>query len=448
MVKNERIFNLTPGREPKGNIAYWMSREQRVSDNPGLYYAAQLALVADVRLMVVFTLTGNYPGAALRHYDFMIRGLLIVAHKLKLQNIPFIILHGDPVESLVKFVKEHDVGTVISDFDPLKIKSAWKYGFIQNSSSLLIEVDGHNIVPARYASDKLEFGAYTLRPKIHRMLSIFLEDFPELPEMKSSNYFGELFSPESILQSLGLDRSVPPVHWILPGEDNAEKLLQNFLDNKLADYAALKNDPNKDASSGLSPYLHFGQLSAQRIAMQVIRNYHADTNSEAFLEELIVRKELADNFCLYNKNYDNPAGFHEWAQKTHLAHEKDEREYLYSREQFENGSTHDPLWNAAQNEMINTGKMHGYMRMYWAKKILEWTKSVIEAMEIAIYLNDKYELDGRDPNGYAGIAWSLGGVHDRAWGERPVFGKIRYMNDKGCRRKFDVEAYIRRQLAP
>ncbi len=164
------------------------------------------------------------------------------------------------------------------------------------------------------------------------------------------------------------------------------------------------------------------------------------------MEELIVRRELSDNFCFYNSDYDQFSGFPEWAQKTLNEHRGDKREFIYSLEQFEHGKTHDDLWNAAQLQMVLTGKMHGYMRMYWAKKILEWTGSPEDALEIAIHLNDKYELDGRDTNGYVGVAWSIGGVHDRAWQERPVFGKIRYMSYAGCKRKFDVSTFIEKNL--
>ncbi len=163
---------------------------------------------------------------------------------------------------------------------------------------------------------------------------------------------------------------------------------------------------------------------------------------DAFLEELIIRRELSDNFCFYNPRYDSFDGFPEWARKTLNEHRKDRRPYLYSLEQFETAQTHDKLWNAAQTEMVKRGKMHGYMRMYWAKKILEWTPSPEVAMEVAIHLNNRYELDGRDPNGYAGIAWSIGGVHDRAWNERNIFGKIRYMSYNGCKSKFNIEGYV------
>jgi deoxyribodipyrimidine photo-lyase len=243
---------------------------------------------------------------------------------------------------------------------------------------------------------------------------------------------------------LNTDESVAPVDWLTPGEKAANDTLQLFIVKKLPEYQEKRNDPTGNSVSDLSPYLHFGQISAQKIAMEIISKIPSDANTEAFLEELIVRRELSDNFCYYNKNYDSFDGFPDWAKKSLNEHRKDEREYIYTMDEFEKASTHEPLWNAAQTEMLRTGKMHGYMRMYWAKKILEWTPSPEEALKTAIYLNDKYELDGRDPNGYAGCAWSIGGVHDRAWGERPVFGKIRYMNANGAKRKFDTEAYIRK----
>jgi deoxyribodipyrimidine photo-lyase len=218
------------------------------------------------------------------------------------------------------------------------------------------------------------------------------------------------------------------------------------LDSKLIHYDDTRNDPTQDGQSNLSPYLHFGQLSAQRVALEVRMHPVPDAEKEAFLEELLVRRELSDNFCFYNPSYDSVAGFPEWAQKTLKAHRSDPREYRYSAEELEQGLTHDSLWNAAQMEMVRRGKMHGYMRMYWAKKILEWSQSPDEALNIATYLNDKYELDGRDPNGYTGIAWSIGGVHDRAWQERPIFGKIRYMSHRGAQRKFDVQAYVKQHL--
>ncbi len=308
---------------------------------------------------------------------------------------------------------------------------------------LFEEVDAHNIVPVWIASQKQEFAARTLRPKINKLLPDFLDDYP--PFRKQNRELKE--KPDEldftkILDSLPLDDSVGEVDWIRPGPKAARKTLKKFISAKLADYDRLRNDPLADATSNLSPYLHFGQISAQRVALKINGSDSSEESKEAFLEELIVRRELADNFCFYNRNYDSVKGFPDWARKTLNEHAGDKREYRYSYRQFEQGETHDPLWNAAQKEMVLRGKMPGYLRMYWAKKILEWTPTPTRALKIAIKLNDRYELDGRDPNGYAGAAWSIGGIHDRPWPERKIFGKIRFMSYNGCRRKFNVDAYI------
>lgn len=442
MIKSERIFDLTPSREVKRNICYWMSREQRVNDNPGLLYAQQLAKEYFSRLEVLFALTDEFPGATLRNYDFMLKGLLEAALLLKEKNIAFRILLGNPGESIPEYIRQKKIGTVIVDFDPLKLKTTWKQEAINNTKSKFIEIDGHNIVPCRYISDKIEFAAYTLRPKIRRNLEYFLDDFVSLESMKKDNYSGDIFSVSELMNHLNLNKDISPVDWIIPGEGAAKKMLDIFIGSKLQAYSKSKNDPNKNGTSLLSSYLHFGQLSSQRVVIEILKTYSHDNHRESFLDELIVRKELSDNFCFNNRDYDNENGFPEWAKITHKEHRLDEREYTYHSNDFENSSTHDPLWNAAQKEMVKSGRMHGYMRMYWAKKIFEWTRNVKDAIQIAIYLNDKYSLDGRDPNGYTGIAWSIGGVHDRAWKDRPVYGKIRYMNYKGCKRKFNVEQYI------
>lgn len=297
-------------------------------------------------------------------------------------------------------------------------------------------------MPCKHVSTKQEFAAYTLRPKINRLLPEFLVEFPR-PGRFNSNKLSTTTPVDwrEIDQALNMGKA-KEYDWIKPGSNQAVRMMHDFINKRLDRYAEDRNNPNLEGTSRLSPYLHFGQLSAQRLALEV-KNSQANTESkEAFLEELIVRRELSDNFCHYNENHDNFEGFPDWAKKTLNDHRKDEREYLYHPEEFENAATGDPLWNAAQVQLTTTGRMHGYMRMYWAKKILEWTKSPEQAMEISIYLNDKYQLDGRDPNGLVGCAWSIGGVHDRAWTERPVFGKIRYMNYNGCKRKFDIRQYM------
>lgn len=444
MVHPERIYIHKQISNQTGPVIYWMSRDQRVSDNWALIYAREQAEVRKVPMAVIFCLAENFLGATIRQYDFMLSGLMEVHQNLKRLNIPFYLLKGEPSEKLSKFISDHDVNLVICDFDPLRIKRKWTKEVIDKNQVNLIELDSHNIVPCRKASSKLEFGAYTFRPKIKKLLPEFLDQFQQIkPQINQDTFKPQKIDFKVLVSSLNVDRSVIPVDWLKPGESNAREMMELFITNKLANYAENRNDPNKDETSNLSPYFHFGQLSAQRVAMEIITHFRGNADTESFLEEMIIRRELSDNFCFYNPDYDKFSGFHPWARNSLYLHRKDEREYLYTIDKFENAETHDPLWNAAQIQMVKTGKMHGFMRMYWAKKILEWSASPEQALKTAIFLNDKYSLDGRDPNGYTGCAWSIGGVHDRAWGERPVFGKIRYMNYNGCERKFNVKEYIR-----
>ncbi|KAG5286003.1 hypothetical protein AALO_G00009900 [Alosa alosa] len=310
----------------------------------------------------------------------------------------------------------------------------------------IIQVDAHNVVPCWEASGKLEYSARTIRGKITKLLPTFLTEFPVVDKHPhSSSRTAKAVNWSEILSSLVVDRGVGEVDWAKPGTSGGMAMLESFIDQRLGDFAALRNNPNVAALSQLSPWIHFGHLSAQRVVRQVQKNGKKFSDSVAsFTEELVVRRELADNFCFYNKNYDNIEGAYEWARKTLQDHAKDKRTHVYTREQLEQAKTHDKLWNAAQTQVLTEGKMHGFMRMYWAKKILEWTSSPEEALAIAIYLNDRYSLDGCDPNGYVGCMWSICGIHDQGWAERPVFGKIRYMNYDGCKRKFDVAQYERR----
>ena len=441
-IDQRRIFPLNPHPVQDGPIIYWMSRDQRVHDNWALLYAAKLAEGRGQPLTVVFCLVPTFLEATERQYGFMIKGLEEVESELQKLAIPFHLLLGNPPEEVARFAKKIKAGAVVTEFDPLRIKKEWHEKTAKLLPCAMYEVDAHNIVPCRVASIKQEFGAYTLRPKLQRVLSEYLTPFPTLKKQTDAAFHHSPIDWKAAFASLSIDRTVKEVTWCVPGEKAARQALKRFINERSSQYDQDRNDPTKDGQSNLSPYLHFGQLSAQRVVLEIEKSAIAEANKKAFLEELIVRKELSDNFCFYNPNYDSPHGFPEWAKKTLLDHVDDAREYLYTPDEFEHARTHDPLWNAAQLQMVTTGKMHGYMRMYWAKKILEWTKNPAEAQKIAIYLNDKYELDGRDPNGYVGIAWSIGGVHDRAWFDRPIFGKIRYMSYNGCKSKFDVKAYI------
>jgi deoxyribodipyrimidine photo-lyase len=442
-----RVRALNEAPYKSGPVVYWMSRDQRVNDNWAIIHAQNLALKHKSTLVVLFCLVPNFLGATIRQYGFMLKGLQKIEKELSKKNIRLIILPGKPENEIPKFIKRNKIGILVSDFSPLKINLEWKEKIKRKIKVPFYEIDAHNIVPVWVASTKQEFGAYTIRPKINKLLPEYLDEFPKIKKQKSSTKFQiRKNNWNYFLASLKIDFSVPEVDWLKPGEQEAGKTLEYFFKYKLKNYYYNRNDPNKDAQSNLSPFLHFGNISAQRIALSIQKYEKHLKSTEAFLEELIIRRELSDNFCFINSDYDSFKGLPEWAKGILNKHRADKRDYVYSIEEFENAVTHDPLWNASQKEMARTGKMHGYMRMYWAKKILEWTRTPEEAFNIAEYLNDKYELDGRDPNGYTGIAWSIGGVHDRAWGEREIFGKIRYMSYKGCKRKFDVKKYIKENI--
>lgn len=437
---------LKEGRRGEGPVVYWMSRDQRIADNWALLWAQQEALVRRKGLVVVFCLITDYPGATRPHYRFMIEGLLELPEKLRPLNIGFRLLEQSPEEILPGFLQQLDAHALVSDFDPLRIKQQWKKQLGGNLPMPFYEVDTHNIIPAWTISQKKEYAAYTLRPKVNRLLADYLSDIPAVqyhpfehhtdPVAVNAGNFIENVRKQSSTGSYRLQ----------PGETAAERASRNFLYNKLQNYSSSRNNPCLDGQSGLSPYLHFGQLSPQRLAWMVTQSELPVEIKEPYLEELVVRRELSDNFCYYEPAYDRFAGFPEWARKTLDQHRQDPREHVYSLTEFETASTHEKLWNACQQDLIQSGKLHGFLRMYWAKKILEWTPDPETALHYAITLNDRYSLDGRDPNGYTGIAWSIGGVHDRAWRERAVFGKIRYMNEAGCRRKFDVDGFIRSVL--
>uniref|UniRef100_A0A669PVU4 Deoxyribodipyrimidine photo-lyase n=2 Tax=Phasianus colchicus TaxID=9054 RepID=A0A669PVU4_PHACC len=429
-------------------ILYWMCRDQRVQDNWAFLYAQRLALKQELPLRVCFCLVPTFLDATIRHYGFMLRGLQEVAEECAELDIPFHLLLGCPKDVLPSFVVEHGVGGLVTDFCPLRVPRQW----VEEVKERLPEdvpfaqVDAHNIVPCWVTSPKQEYSARTIRAKIHRQLPEFLTEFPPVirhPHPPPNP--PEPIAWDACYSSLQVDRTVTEVAWATPGTAAGLAMLQSFIAKRLKSFGSQRNDPNKAALSNLSPWFHFGQVSTQRAILEVQKHRRAYKESvDAFVEEAVVRRELAENFCYYNENYDSVRGAYDWAQSTLKLHAKDKRPFLYELPQLEQATTHDPLWNAAQLQMVQEGKMHGFLRMYWAKKILEWTRSPEEALQFAIYLNDRYELDGMDPNGYVGCLWSICGIHDQGWKERDVFGKIRYMNYAGCKRKFDVDQFERR----
>ena len=444
----KRVRTLKEGTPAVGTVVYWMSRDQRSVDNWALIHAQNQAILRKCPLRVVFCLLPDFLSATPQHYHFMLEGLKSVAIDLLSKNIPFVMLSGEPEDVLPRYIHENRIALLVTDFDPLRVKQAWKKKILKQTNVRIEEVDAHNIIPCWEASPRQEFGAYTLRPKIHRQLHEYIEPFSLIVRHPySETATAPIPDGLTVLDQLSDEKTSSAAYKNPSGQVAAMDRLAHFIENGLEQYDNKRNDPSLDGQSNLSPYLHFGQLSAQRILLTIAESNVIRSAQDVYLEELVVRRELADNFCYYNTNYDNIKGFPAWAQETLEKHWRDERPYLYDKEELEKGLTHDPAWNAAQQQLVTSGKMHGYMRMYWAKKILEWTSDPETAMKTAIFLNDRYSLDGRDPNGYTGIAWSIGGVHDRAWGERTIFGKIRYMNFAGLKRKFNIASYIQQHGA-
>lgn len=436
MHVNPGRIRVVRGGEARGSVIYWMSRDQRLRDNWALLYSLEMARRLNEAMAVVFCLVPRFlESTEDRSYGFMLDGLRELEQHLSRLGIAFILSRGDPGDVVPEIIDEYRAGMLVADFSPLRISRTWKSMVADRIDIPFHEVDAHNIVPCWIASQKQEWSAHAFRLKIKKHLAEFLEEFPDPtppPRPWREGVDNRWKDPG--------DQNLPG--WrIRSGERAAAAQLDRFISVGLDRYADHRNDPTRDAQSGLSPYIHFGQISAQRVALRIMALGGDHTE---FLDELIVRRELSDNFCYYNEHYDSMEGMPEWARRTLDEHRHDRRDYIYSHDELEGARTHDELWNAAQREMLLRGKMHGYLRMYWAKKILEWSESPEEALRIAISLNDRYELDGRDPNGYAGCGWCIGGLHDRPFKERPVFGKIRYMSYEGMKRKFDVRRYVDR----
>lgn len=450
MVEIDRVKYLNDKEIlSRENVIYWMQSSQRVEYNHALEYAISSANELGKDLIVYFGITENYPEANERHYYFMLEGIREIKRELEKVNIRMIILKISPENGIIKLLKHASL--IVVDRGYMRHEKAWRNHVAKTADCRLVQVETNVIVPVETASPKEEYSAATLRRKLEKVRDGFINP------MKESKYLGnyskskalpkefEIEDIDAAIKKLKIDRSVKKLPNFQGGTSEAKKHLESFFDDDFEKFASKRNDPSLDCCSNLSPYLHFGQISPLYIYLKVL-SYEVDSSDyalsrESFLEELFVRRELSMNFVFYNSNYDSYECLPSWALKTLAEHDGDDREYLYSLEELEFAKTHDEYWNAAQLQMLRDGKMHGYMRMYWGKKILQWSKSPKEAYAAAIYLNNKYELDGRDPNGFAGIAWCFG-KHDRAWGEREIFGKVRYMVYSGLKRKFDMEKYV------
>lgn len=420
-----------------------MQRTQRALDNPALEVAVQAANLLRKPCVVFFAPVPFYPHANLRHYHFLNQGIPAIANGLKKRGIGFV-LRRYPDHYLLKFCDQVRPALVIGDENPMVEPEHWREVVTKLLRAPFWTVDADVIVPSKLLI-KEQYGAYTARPVMKRLLPEFLRPVGNTRakvEWKMPRDLQSLQPDADITEGWKIDRLVLPVDSISGGTDQALKQLKGFIKHGLANYPVDRNKPECDGTSRLSAYLHFGHIGPHTVALAVQKSKAPKQAKEAFLEQLIVRRELAINFVRFNPDYDNFESGAPWAHKSLAEHAGDPRK-IYSERQLEEAQTHDPLWNAAQRQMVMTGFMHNYVRMYWAKKILEWSKTPARAYQIAVYLNDKYELDGRDPNGYAGIAWAIVGKHDRPWFERPIFGKVRFMSFNSTSKKFDSRSYIR-----
>jgi deoxyribodipyrimidine photo-lyase len=429
-------------------VVYWMQRAQREFENPALEVAIRSANELRMPVAVFFGLLTTHPVANLRHYTFMVEGLVDTAARLKRRGIGFYVRavsKDGPARTFAKFCADVNAAMAVTDENPLRHSARWREEAARIVRIPMLSVDADAIVPS-VLMQREQYAARTIRPRIHSLLSRYLKPVSNAAptvSWKSSARLRSLQLSMNLLGAVKVDPSVPPAPEIRGGTSQGLAALRRFVGRRLIGYASLRNRPELDATSQLSPYLHFGHVGPHTVAITVTNADAPARDREAFLEEMIVRRELAINFVRHNRNYDRLQSCEPWALKTLTSHAEDLRPYIYTYRQLERAETHDPLWNAAQTQMVRTGWMHGYLRMYWAKKILEWSRSAAEAFRAAVRLNDRFELDGRDPNGYAGIAWAIGGKNDRAWGpQRPIYGMIRYMSFQSTSRKFDSRSYI------
>ena len=447
MIQPTRIrrLNDAPPRDGGDHVLYWMQASQRTRCNHALEFAVERANGLGLPLLCCFGLADGYPEANARHYHFMVEGLRDVAANLEERGIKFVVDKGDPAEVAVKHAER--AAAVVTDMGYVRPCREWRAGAAKGVDCELTQVESGVVVPVETASDKREFAARTLRPKIHKLWEEYLVPLEPRELEKTSLDFkvkGDLdvADPAKLVASLDVDHTVGRSPLFDGGEDAAAGLVKRLLGEKLDGYADQRNEPSNDRHSYMSMYLHFGQVSPLDLALQV-RDSKGGDDVKSYLEELIIRRELSKNFVWYAPDvYDRYDCLPDWAKKTLAEHRDDDRPTTYTRQQLEDARTKDEYWNAAMDQMRLTGFMHNYMRMYWGKKVLEWCDTPEYAYDTLLYLNNKYFIDGRDPNSYGNVAWVFG-LHDRPWTERPVFGKIRYMNQKGLDRKFDMRAYVR-----
>ncbi|MEJ0096501.1 MAG: deoxyribodipyrimidine photo-lyase [Methylocella sp.] len=447
MIESERLKDLNDAPEREGDyVLCWMQQSQREAFNPALETAIACATRLSVPTVVGFGLTDGYPEANARHYAFMLEGLREVEGALRERGVGFVIQRGSPDEVALKLARR--AALVVCDRGYLRHQKQWSRNVANAAGCRVLQVEGDVVVPVETATKKQEIAARTIRPKIEKARADFLKPLRRTHVEISATSLSlphslDLSETNALLATLDVDRKIAPVRRFKGGTSEARRRLRAFVDGPLDNYAEVRSEPAREQVSFLSAYLHFGQISPIEIALSVSHAGAERKNRAAYLEELIVRRELAMNFVEHAPDYDRYSCLPEWARRTLEAHRRDPRPHIYGEAELAAGKTHDPHWNAAMREMRATGYMHNHMRMYWGKKILEWSSSPQKAFETALALNNRYFLCGRDPNSYANVAWCFG-LHDRPWPERAIFGKVRSMTAGGLERKIDIEAYVQR----
>ena len=453
-VDQRRVLALNdaPLRAGAQYVLYWMQMNRRVESNHALEFAAERANALKLPLLVYEGLTPTYPYASDRFHTFLLEAVPGTARRLAKRGIGYVFhlrrKRNDPNNTLYRLAAQ--AALVVTDDYPTFIPREHNRSVPAKIGIPFLAVDSSCVVPMRLF-EKKEYGAYTLRPKLHRILAEHLRPCERTPlRVKWTAALPQDLHTEvtpanlaDLVAGCEIDHSVRASLSYRGGRDEAERHLNIFLQERLARYAKDRNEPCARATSNLSPWLHFGHLSSLEVALAV--QLHAEENglsASEFLEELIVRRELAFNHALHAADPMALANVPNWAQETLRKHDGDARAFVYSREEFEEAATHDILWNAAQKELLLRGKIHGYYRMYWGKKVIEWSRSHQDALDTMIYLHDRFALDGRDPNTYTNILWCFG-LHDRPWGERAIFGMTRFMSLEGMKRKTGVDAYLR-----
>lgn len=430
-------------------VLYWMQSAQRAEHNPALEFAIQQANELGLPVVACFCLTPDYPEANLRHYTFMLEGLFATLQALERRKVHPLLKNGHPPDEILKVAGQ--AALVVVDKGYLRHLKEWYDKLAKSAECRVFQIEGEAVVPVELASEKAEYAARTIRPRIHRHLEDFLVGMDTTAVEHSAEGIGleslnlSALDPDEYLRDFSIDRSVTPVsQFYKGGTAQARTTFGRFLDQLLSRYDVQRNQPQTDFTSLMSPYLHYGMISPVYLAVTLLEHGNPkDENVESYLEEMIVRRGLSQNFTHFEPRYDSYQCLPGWAQKTLQEHAGDERPNLYNRDQLEAAETHDPYWNAAQVEMVETGYMHNYMRMYWGKKILEWSTSPEHGFNDTLYLNNKYLLDGRDPASFGNVAW-IYGLHDRAWQERSIYGKIRTMTAGGLERKNDPRAYVKK----